>query len=151
MLKFKKVNLIDVDDWDNLVEETYGKIYSLQQQDGCRDRGIINISIPDDAWEEEEMHDRIPEVVNGEEMGVKFETWLKRDPAEPLNPTADELKECNYYWGDSEKEKEDFITDKSNIRLFWERNFYPFLQTVANNLHKKGLIESGDYMIKIDW
>ena len=31
---FKKVNMIDVSDFDQLVEDTYGKIYSFQQQDG---------------------------------------------------------------------------------------------------------------------
>ena len=33
----------------------------------------------------------------------------------------------------------------------WERNFYPNIQAVANDLYKKGLLETGDYWIDIDW
>ena len=97
------------------------------------------------------MNDEIPEVINGDEMGVKFDVWLKRDPNAPLNPTKEELKNCNYYWGKSEKDEREWKNDKSHIRLFWERNFYPNVQTVANDLYEKGLIEAGNYSIKIDW
>ena len=37
------------------------------------------------------------------------------------------------------------------VDLFWERNFYPNLNTVINDLYKKGLIEKDDYEINIDW
>ena len=33
----------------------------------------------------------------------------------------------------------------------WERNFYPDPQEVLNDLHKKGLLEEGNYTIDIDW
>lgn len=75
------------------------------------------------------MNDSIPEVVNGEERGVKFDVWLTRDPKQPIpEQTAD-----------------------YQLALFWERNFYPSLEMVANDLYKKGLIEAGDYTINIDW
>ena len=35
--------------------------------------------------------------------------------------------------------------------IFWERNFYPDILTVANDLLAKGLLEAGEYRIKIDW
>lgn len=35
MLKYKNVRVISVQDWDDLVEKTYGRPYNLQQQDGC--------------------------------------------------------------------------------------------------------------------
>lgn len=38
---FKTVTLIEESDWNNLVSSTYNKIYHLQQQEGCLDRGII--------------------------------------------------------------------------------------------------------------
>jgi hypothetical protein len=60
---------------------------------------------------------------------AKFEKWLERDPKE---------------WNGKEE-------DKRFLDLFWDRNFYPDIQTVANDLHKKGLIEAGEYTIKIDW
>ena len=146
----KNVKMIDVFDWDKLVSDTYGKKYSFQQQDGCQPRGIVKITIPDENWEEEEMNDKIPEIINDERnMGVKFDVWLNRDPKETLNPSDDELKSCNYFYDSSDRKQ--WCEDVGHINLFWERNFYPCLQSVANDLHKKGLIEAGDYSIEIDW
>lgn len=151
-MKYKDVKMVDVRDWDKLVSETYGKIYKFQQQEGCRERGIVNLNIPDDESDEEEMNDKIAEVINHDsEMGVKFNVWLKRDPKEPLNPSKKELEECNCYWGKTEDDEIEWKQDVSNIRMFWQRNFYPNLQTVANDLYEKGLIEAGEYLIKIDW
>jgi hypothetical protein len=124
----KKVNMVDSFDWDKLVTETYGRTYCFQQQDDCQGRGTVGITVPDE-YNDDEMNDSIPEVINGNEMGVKFQVWLDRDPKE---------------WN-GEKDDEMFLG------MFWERNFYPDLQTVANDLHKKGLIEAGDYIIDIDW
>lgn len=150
-MKISNKKIIEVQDWDKLVRETYGKIYSFQQQEGCQSRGIVWLNIPDETYEEE-MNDFIPEVINHEsKMGVKFDIWLKRDPKEPLNPSKEELKECNYYWGKTEDDEIQWKQDISHINMFWERNFYPNVQTIANNLHKKGLIEAGEYGINIDW
>jgi hypothetical protein len=35
--------------------------------------------------------------------------------------------------------------------MWWERNFYPDIQIVANDLHSKDLLEAGTYIIEIDW
>lgn len=129
-LKFSEVKMIDVGDWDDLVRKTYGKPYSFQQQEGCQDRGTRSITIPSESYNED-MNDSIPEEVNGEEMGVKFDVWLARDPKQHLS----------HYKG----------TPDLGLNLFWERNFYPNLQTVANDLYAKGLIDAGDYIINIDW
>lgn len=75
------------------------------------------------------MNDSVPEKINGEEMGVKFDTWLARDPKKPI-PNQERDYELN---------------------LFYERNFYPDVYTLANDLHKKGLLEAGEYLINIDW
>lgn len=150
MLKFKDTKMITVQDWDNLVSKTYNKPYSFQQQDGCQPRGIVHIIIPDEDIHQE-TNKSIPEVINGEEMCVNFDVWLKRDPEAPLNPSKEELEECNYYWGKTEAEELEWKKDKSNISMFYERNFYPPLQSVANDLHEKGLIEAGEYAIEIDW
>ena len=59
-------------DWDILVESTYNKIYSFQQQGGCQSRGTVYFSVPDEAYEND-MNDSIPEIINDEDnMGVKF-------------------------------------------------------------------------------
>ena len=128
MIKFKNKKVIDCFDWDKLVQETYKRPYCFQQQDDCQDRGQIGLIIPYTSYDEE-MHDSIPEVINGEEMCVKFKVWLERDPKQ-------QIPNC---------------TEDYQLELFWERNFYPELQAVANDLHSKGLIEAGEYTIDIDW
>lgn len=122
--------MVSVGDWDKLVEDTYSRPYSYQQQDGCQSRGIVSITIPDGNPEEYDFeNESIKEEINGQEKGVSFDSWLKRDPSKPIK---------GY----------DGIT---YIRLFWHRNFYPNIQMVANDLYSKGLIEPGDYTINIDW
>jgi hypothetical protein len=131
-LKTEKTNVVEVSDWDKLVKDTYKRPYSLQQQDGCMDRGHVTFTVPsiEDAEEfDSYMHDEIPEKVNGNEMGVKFAVWLQRDP----KMLSGEIK------------------SRWENNLFWERNFYPNLSTVANDLYNKGLLEAGEYLIDIDW
>lgn len=121
--------MIDVSDWDQLVSDTYGRPYNFQQQDGCKDRGTFGMTIPSDCSEDIDMPDSIPEKINGDGMGVNFKAWLKRDPKKAI---GHENGACS-------------------ISLFWDRNFYPDVHEVANDLHKKGLIDAGDYIIDIDW
>lgn len=124
---FRNEKVIGVSDWDCLVVDTYKRPYSFQQQDGCKERQRVRITIPDHPYDYEQ--DQILEVVNGDQMGVSFKSWLERDPQQELP------------------------NDKNSrsLELFWERNFYPDVQMVANDLHTKGLIEAGDYVIDIDW
>jgi hypothetical protein len=126
-MKIKTRNMIDLQDWDTLVKETYGRPYSFQQQDGCQSRGTHHLSVPSSDGEDYE-NTTVPEVVNHEDMGVSFAAWLARDPKQLL-PNEDQ-------WG----------TD-----LWWLRNFYPCVEMVANDLCTKGLLEKGEYVIEIDW
>lgn len=123
--------VIDVGDWDNLVETTYGRPYSFQQQDGCKERQRVKITIPDEYADDYE-NDTVPEEVNHEEMGVSFKAWLERDPKQPLN-SPDEWDR------------------KNGLSMWWSRNFYPTVEMIANDLYAKGLIEAGTYTIDIDW
>ena len=127
MIRTRTETLIDVQDWDALVTETYGRPYSFQQQDGCKDRDLVAITVPEECDDFE--NDTVPEIVNGDEMGVSFKAWLARDPKTPL-PDRD---------------------DTFGLTLWWERNFYPDVQMIANDLYEKGLIEAGEYLINIDW
>ena len=122
--------VIDVADWDKLVQETYGRPYAFQQQDGCRSRGSFRLSIPSKEVDDYE-RDTVPEEVNHEERGVSFAAWLVRDPKQMLSAPGDQDSWCCALW--------------------WERNFYPDVQVVANDLHTKGLLDAGDYTIDIDW
>lgn len=129
-MKIRTEKIIDLNEWDELVSETYSRPYSFQQQDGCKERGMYWLTIPDHGYDyEEDMVEEIPEVVNHGIMGVKFYKWLERDPKQPL-------KNQEYDW---------------ELEMWWERNFYPHIQTVANDLYEKGLIEAGEYGIEIDW
>lgn len=123
--------VIDVGDWDNLVETTYGRPYSFQQQDGCKERQRVKITIPDEYADDYE-NDTVPEEVNHDDRGVSFKAWLERDPKQKLN-SEDE-------WG-----------RENGLSLWWGRNFYPTVEMIANDLHEKGLIEAGTYTIDIDW
>jgi len=127
MIKYTNKKVIEVQDFDNLVRETYGRPYSFQQQDGCKSRGVHDFEIPNKWGIEDYENDTIPEKVNGDEMGVSFKAWLERDP------------ELNVF------------ENKFSNDLFWGRNFYPNVDMIIEDLHKKGLIEEGEYTINIDW
>lgn len=126
-MKIRTEKVIDDSEWDAFVTKTYGRPYCFQQQDGCRSRGIFRLSVPNDAQDYES--DSVPEVVNHSDMGVSFAAWLARDPKQPLLG-----------------QQYDF-----QLSLWWNRNFYPDIHMVANDLHAKGLLEAGDYLINIDW
>lgn len=57
MIRTEKV--IDSNDFDALVRNTYGKPYTLQQQDGCMERQRVRISVPEYA--EDYDNDTLPE------------------------------------------------------------------------------------------
>jgi len=128
-MKVRTEKVIDVSEWDKLVSTTYGRPYSFQQQDGCREKGHFLFSVPSQA-DESEMNDMVPEVVNHNTMGVKFSSWLARDP-KTLLPSPDDKE-----W---------------SLGLWWGRNFYPDIQMVANDLHQRGLLDAGEYLMVIDW
>ena len=136
-MKIKNEKVIEVQDWDKLVEKTYGKPYSFQQQDGCQPRGNFYLKVPNPP--QDYKNDSVPEIVNGEKMGVSFAAWLKRDCKAPLSG------------GKTHYGIEPATTEQWQIELWWERNFYPDIQMIANDLHKKGLLEAGEYTINIDW
>jgi len=129
-MKIRTEKVIDVSEWDNLVEKTYSRPYSFQQQDGCKERGTFYFKVPDEGEDFE--NDTVPEEVNHPKMGVSFKAWMERDPKKKLD-TEDE-------WG-----------REHGLSMWWERNFYPDIQMIANDLHAKGLIKAGKYCIDIDW
>lgn len=130
MLNCKTQNVVEVSDWDDLVIKSYGRPYSFQQQDDCKPRGTFDLTVPDGADDYE--NETVPEVVNHPEMGVSFAAWIARDPAQRIP-----LEQPNY--------GNDFTN------MWWERNFYPDVQMIANDLHARGLLKAGSYLINIDW
>lgn len=130
MIKYTNTKVIEVQDFDKLVQETYNKPYSFQQQDDCKPRGTFNFEVPNKYGNEDYENDTIPFKINGSEMGVSFKSWL--------NTTEEDIKK-----GFPERE--------TSLELFWDRNFYPHVDMIIDDLHKKGLIEEGEYTIDIDW
>lgn len=128
-MKIKTTQLIEDSEWDKMVQETYGRPYAFQQQDDCRERGTFQLTVPAEASDYERQS--VPEEVNGEIRGVSFAAWLARDPKQKLSNPEDQ---------------QDFY-----LQLWWERNFYPDIQMIANDLHAKGLLVAGEYTIDIDW
>ena len=126
-MKTRTETVIGVDEWDDLVSQTYRRPYSFQQQDGCKPRGTFRFTVPDEA--NDFQRDEVPEEVDHPLMGVSFAAWLARDPAKPLPNESGA-------W---------------SLALWWDRNFYPDVQMVANDLYAKGLLPAGDYAIDIDW
>lgn len=130
MVKYKIVKEISLQDWNDFVSKTYGRPYNFQQQDGCKPIGVETIETNSD-WDCDYENDNVPEIVNGEEMGVSFKAWLERDPEQKLTDPNCQEPYC--------------------LRLWWYRNFYPHANIIAEDLCKKGLLEPGEYSIKIDW
>lgn len=136
-LEYSTVKLIDVSDWDSFVESVYGKPYSLQQQDGCRQRGIMQFDVHEDEAgsprEEAEWNIPFDQTIeiskDTEEMGVGLGAWMARDPKAGL-PGQE------YDW---------------QLTLWWKRNFYPDFEDVITDLAMRGILEPGSYVINIDW
>ena len=133
-IKIQTEKTITVEEWDRVVEKVYGKPYSYQQQDGCKQRGRELLCVYGDMKEPFNFtKNTIPEIVNGKAMGVSFKAWLARDPKQPL------------------VNDRETISDKWQVELWWQRNFYPSVEMIAQDLHKRGIIEPGEYHIIIDW
>lgn len=119
-IKTSTRKIIDVHEWDALVRKTYKRPYMFQQQEGCRDRGVVWLKVPEVEYKAK---------MNLNIFGVRFDTWLKRDPEKPLKNQ----------------------TTSFQLELWWERYFYPDVQLLANDLYTKGLLPRGEYGIEVDW
>lgn len=131
----KQINYFELQEWDELVEQTYGRTYSFQQQDGCKERGIFKFRLPDEDGPNDYEKDSIPEIVNGDEMGVSFQAWLERDPQQLLTTETNHSLDLQ----------------ESFLRMWWERHFYPDVSMIIDDMYKKGILPAGDYVISIDW
>ena len=123
----------DYYDFNKLVEKTYDKFYCFQQQDNGRKHGVYTFEIPvKSPFNYQNIS--IPEIVNHSEIGVDFYTWLQRDIHKPL-------KDVKY--------TTDF--NKSlGLRLWWDRNFFPSIDMIINDLYKNGILPEGFLKIIID-
>jgi hypothetical protein len=127
-LTTQNVKLVNLDDWNNLVINTYNKPYAFQSQNKRNKISFFQIDVPLHFDNEELLPESIPE--GSSQYGVQFQSWLKRDPSQPIGDDKNQ-------W---------------HIDIWWEQHFYPSIHTLANDLFKKGLIEEGTYIIKMkEW
>ncbi len=122
-MKSKTIQEISMDDWDELVQKTYNRPYSVQQTEGCY-----------------ENESSIPFRIHGNEKdtgavdahrgsGVSLKEWLERDPTEPF-----------------EGQRHDW-----ELTMFWEQTFYPRFHELVYDLACRGLLAPGEYRIQIYW
>ena len=110
MLKYNLIRQVSDTDFDNLVMETYGKSYAIQQQEGCRDRGVIYISVPPlYDINVNEYPDTIEQAIDEDMYGVRWEDWLA------VNPNDERL-------GEEDWERE----------MALQRNVYPPMHDLIN-------------------
>lgn len=126
--KCENKKVIHYSDWNEFIYSIYKLPYNYQQQNDCQNKSI-EISIPRDILDNwDDGADSIPYEVNGEEMCVKFDTWKNSDFKEM----------CKHFDGEW------------RARLFYERNFYPDINPLLDDLYKRGLLEEGEYLILVD-
>lgn len=120
-MRVENIKLIWESELSELVRETYGRPYRLQQQGDCMAQdSMLRATVPDDGWFsiDDEPH---------------FEEWKARDVNLQPEGVAD--------WSEHSWRRD----------LWWDRKFYPHYQVVLNDLHARGLLEAGDYVIHVYW
>lgn len=125
----RNLTIISDQEFDELVEKTYGKPYAFQRQDGCRDQNTYYFTVPD--YFEDFADDEIPESLNSRICKVTFSAWLDRDPRQILALEKD--------------------TSVEDIRRWWEEYFYPDPQMIFNDLCARNILPSGEYGIDVYW
>lgn len=129
-MDIKNVLMLEEIEFSKMVSEHYGRPYDFQQQDGCKSRGTFEFKLPIQSPSDFK-NDTVPEIVNHNEMGVSFKAWLERDPKQVLENKDDR--------------------DSWSLGLWWQRNFYPDVEMILDDLNKKGILPDGSYLINIDW
>ena len=124
MLKSKAVQIVQHYDWDEFVEEVYAKTYKFKKQPDKLFTRMQFITVPL-AEVEEYKNTKIPFEPFPLQFGVSFETWKNSTPEETL-------QHFKFDWDDDD---------------FWECGFFPHIQMIAHDLHAKGLLEAGEYVI----
>lgn len=127
-IEFEPVCKLDVREWDELVQKHYGKPYDFQQQDGCKERQIVELEVPDPNAEDFDFQEELTSTALAGIEGVSFDQWENTDSSETFG-------EANPWY----------------VEILWDRNFYPHVSMIVNDLHSKGILPEGKYMIDIDW
>ena len=111
---------------NQLVMQTYGRPYAFNQQEDSKGTDVHFYDIPVEN-PRDYSRTEMPDVINGLQQGISFETWLNRDITQ---------------WNGKPE-------NAHQLKLFWVRNFYPCVEMVLNDLQVKDLIPAGKYAICI--
>ena len=131
-IKTETVQIINLQEFNRVVSATYGRPYDFQQQDGCRERGHHKVTVPTEGYDYE--NDTLPYTYKSRLFGLV------------INNAISSTREMGVSFAAWLARKPD--VDRT---LWWDRNFYPHLDMILNDLHGKGIIDEGEYMIAIDW
>ena len=137
MISIKSWQVIDEQEFSEMVSELYGRPYSLQQAEELGQDSIRQVDSEDEVSEEEQQafeawRDR--ELNNVPNSRYEFYKELhERDPATyPLLPAT--LSEGEIGWD-----------------TWWEREFSPPLQPLINDLCERGKLPRGRYRMHVQW
>lgn len=167
-LKIKTWKIIDESEFSELVSTIYGRPYRLQQQgEMIGNDATYPIDVPNDfaAMDEDHRESREWERASGAATKYEhidpveyptFQEWLDRDVNEPVPDASTDfwVKHSNE---DPQIPKpyippaEDRLPGGLIHDLWWTRNFFPPLGEVINDLHKRGLLQEGEYRIHAWW
>lgn len=146
-LKVVTKQIIDESDFSKLVSDTYGRPYRLQQQEPLMNQdSYMPIQVPNDWHAADKDHARLrkwieenpPQYVDGQEPTYpSFKEWLDRDANAYVGG-----RDMYEGWGDP---------GGFWYTLWWERAFFPPLGEVIDDLHKRGLLDEGEYLIHAWW
>lgn len=126
-LEYQNLRVIENYKWSEFISSVYNLPYNYQQQNECQNTNF-EFNIPNDLEEEDLGSDSIPYEVNGKDECVKFDVWV--------NSKLEDISKNFEY--------------ESDAVIFYNRNFYPSIFQILNDLYNRGLIEEGDYLIRID-
>lgn len=121
----KTIEVVPCEEFDELVRKTYNRPYCIQQQNNTALETIVKININNAQDYPSVKIEGHPDVWDID--GVSFADWINRDPKEKLNDMMDDWE----------------------IDLWWQRHFYPELNTIAKDLYQKGLLDKKTYKILI--
>lgn len=160
MLNVKIVKQINESEFSELVRKTYNRPYRLQQTDGCYSRGSFTLTISSNGCE---AYPTTAMSNGGDgESPVSFQEWIQRDRNEPIPISEKDIEAYealknssisnkSFYDPNNESNKKSREVGGLLNTLWWEREFYPDLNELLDDMLSRGLIEEGEYEMEIDW
>lgn len=143
MIKVETWKVINESEFNEVVSKTYGRPYHLQQQGDM---------LGNDTTHRIEVSKDGSEGCSG--GSVSLNEWLAVDPETHKFPDPRWETTGKHLPDDhpSKKFYPEFLEPgTSYYDMHWERDFYPDMDELLDDLLEKGLIEEGTYQINVSW